>query len=275
MFNRECMKFISTALLLFAVLVAGGCATKSTTTYTPTLEDTRDLSRVQAEKLLLNAIQSEKTCEGPKSLRLASEKLFRACKGNVWTRVYSYADTPLLTVKHESFGSFHYSCINAMPIPSRSTNSPAGAYCDFAWYGESNYPHARDFARAWYVLAHTSAVDPAQEAAFERAAQSYRTAAVKPQLPEEAVKYKVQAELAVQQKRFDDAVELYDQALGIAPWWPAGHYNRGLIFGELQDYEEGIRALQKYLKLEPEASNARAVQLKIYQWESLVPRAAK
>jgi hypothetical protein len=41
------------------------------------------------------------------------------------------------------------------------------------------------------------------------------------------------------------------------------------------DYEDGIRALQKYLKLEPDAANARAVQLKIYQWESLVPRAAK
>jgi len=52
-----------------------------------------------------------------------------------------------------------------------------------------------------------------QEAAFERAAQSYRNATAKPQLPEEAVKYKVQAELAVQQKRFDDAVDLYDRAL--------------------------------------------------------------
>lgn len=118
-------------------------------------------------------------------------------------------------------------------------------------------------------------VDPAQEAAFERAAQSYRNAQAKPQLPEEAVKYKVQAEFAVQQKRFDDAVDLYDKALGIAPWWPAGHHNRGLILGELQDYQGGIRALQKYLKLEPDASNARAVQLKIYQWESLVPRTAK
>jgi len=115
----------------------------------------------------------------------------------------------------------------------------------------------------------------AQEAAFESVAQSYRNASVKPQLPEEAVRYKVQAELAVQQKRFDDAVDLYDKALGIALWWAPGHYNRGLILGELKDYEEGIRALQKYLKLEPNAPNARAVQLKIYEWESLVPRAAK
>lgn len=50
---------------------------------------------------------------------------------------------------------------------------------------------------------------------------------------------------------------------------------RRLIFGELQDYQGGIGALQKYLKLEPGASNAGVVQIKIYQWESLVPGAAK
>lgn len=37
----------------------------------------------------------------------------------------------------------------------------------------------------------------------------------------------------------------------------------------------GIRALQEYLKLEPAAATARAAQLRIYQWESLAPRAAK
>ena len=266
MFKKQCMKFGSTALLLFAAVIAGGCAT---TMYTPTAEDTRDLSRVQAEQLLLDAIQSNKRCA--KSVRLTSEKLSVTCKEaktGAQARVYRYADTPLLT----SLQKKGWSCVSKKP-------SPGGEYCIYFWH-ESNYPygypHARDFARAWYVLVLEAPVlYLEQEAAFERAAQSYRNAAVKPQLPEEAVKYKVQAELAVQQKRFDDAIDIYEQALGIAPWWPAGHYNRGLILGELQDYEEGIRALQKYLKLEPEASNARAVQLKIYQWESLVPRAVK
>ncbi len=265
MFKKQCLKFGSTVLLFFAAVIAGGCAT---TMYTPTAEDTRDLSRVQAEQLLLDAIQSDKRCA--KSVRLTSEKLSVTCKEaktGAQARVYRYADTPLLT----SLQKKGWSCVSKKPTPD-------GEYCIYFWH-ESNspygYPHARDFARAWYVLAHTSAVDPAQEAAFEHVAQSYRNAQVKPPLPEEAVKYKVQAELAVQQKRFDDAVDLYDQALRIAPWWPAGHYNRGLIFGELQDFEEGIRALQKYLKLELDAPNARAVQIKIYQWESLVPQSAK
>jgi len=81
------------------------------------------------------------------------------------------------------------------------------------------------------------------------------------------VRYKVKAEAAVRQKRFDEASDLYDQALGIALWWPQGHYNRGLILGEMIDYEEAVAELKRYLKLEPAAANARAVQLKIYEWE--------
>jgi len=80
---------------------------------------------------------------------------------------------------------------------------------------------------------------------------------------------------AVQQKRFNDAVDLYDQALEIAPWWPAGRYNRGLILGELKDYEGAIGELKRYLKIDPDAANARAVQLKIYEWEGMLPKAAK
>jgi tetratricopeptide (TPR) repeat protein len=115
----------------------------------------------------------------------------------------------------------------------------------------------------------------AQEAAFEKAAQAYRIALVKPSLPEDAVRFKTQAEFSVKQSRLADAVDLFDQALVIAPWWPAGHYNRGLILGELKDYPEGIASLRRYLKLEPDAANARAVQLKIYEWETLVPATPK
>lgn len=62
---------------------------------------------------------------------------------------------------------------------------------------------------------------------------------------------------------------------GVAPWWPAGHCNRGLILGELKDYEEAIDELKRYLKVEPDSANARAVQLKIYEWEGLVSKAGK
>lgn len=115
---------------------------------------------------------------------------------------------------------------------------------------------------------------PQQLAAFEAAVRQYRATQPPPALPEGAARFKVQAEFAVQQKRFEDAADLYAKALEVAPWWPQGRYNRGLILGELEAYDEGIRELQKYLKLEPGAPNARAVQEQIYRWESVATKEA-
>lgn len=269
MFSRQCMKFGSTVLLLFAALLAGGCV--STTNYTPLPEDTRDLSPAQARELLTKTALADVWCHDPKTVVVTFKKIEVTCArgSEKGSRSYRIAAKPALAIRLDMDLHLRMACVS----DSGDGKIERFEDCMFFWRGGSAVAAARDFVRAWDALA--GAVDPAQEAVFEQAAESYRNTPVKPPLPEEAVKYKVQAELAVQQKRFYDAIDLYEQALGIAPWWPAGHYNRGLILGELQDYQGGIRALQKYLKLEPDASNARAVQLKIYQWESLVPRAAK
>lgn len=87
--------------------------------------------------------------------------------------------------------------------------------------------------------------------------------------PEEANKYKVQAEGAVRDKEFFDAADLYAEALKIAPWWSAGHFNRALVLGETGEYGEAKREMNYYLQLMPDAPNARAAQDKIYEWERL------
>ena len=104
---------------------------------------------------------------------------------------------------------------------------------------------------------------------FQEVAAKYLAANPKPDLPEEARKFKVQAEFAMQEKQFDKAVELYGKALDIAPWWPEGHFNRALILGETKKYWEAMREMKRYLLLVPDASNARAAQDKIYQWEGI------
>ncbi len=111
--------------------------------------------------------------------------------------------------------------------------------------------------------------DPLEAAAFEAEARKYRESAVKPAFPEEARKYKAQAEFALQQKKFENAVDLYGRALKAAPWWPDGHFNRALILGELSRYEEAIREMKRYLLLAPDAPDARDAQDRIYQWESV------
>jgi tetratricopeptide (TPR) repeat protein len=110
---------------------------------------------------------------------------------------------------------------------------------------------------------------------FEAIARQYREAKKKPSLPEDARKFKVQAEFAAKNRKYVDAVNLYADALKLCPWWPAGHYNRALVLTMLKtsdnsNYQDAIIEMKKYLMLVPNAPDARAAQDKIYQWESMV-----
>jgi hypothetical protein len=104
---------------------------------------------------------------------------------------------------------------------------------------------------------------------FQSVVTSYLAANPKPQFPEEARKFKVQAEFAVQEKQFDRAAELYGKVLEITPWWPQGHFNRALILGELKQYHVAMREMKMYVRLAPDAPDARAAQDRIYQWEGV------
>jgi formylglycine-generating enzyme required for sulfatase activity len=103
--------------------------------------------------------------------------------------------------------------------------------------------------------------------AFQDVVAKYKAAKPKPELSEEARKYKVQAEFMVQEKQLDKAVALYGKALDIAPWWPEGHYQLGLILGETKKYRDAMREMQRYLLLAPDGADARVAQDKLYQWE--------
>ena len=102
---------------------------------------------------------------------------------------------------------------------------------------------------------------------FQEVVAKYRAAKPKPVLPEEARKYKVQAEFMVQEKQIDRAIGLYGKALEIAPWWPEGHYKLAQLLGESKKYNDAMTEMKRYLLLAPDAPEARAAQDRIYQWE--------
>jgi tetratricopeptide (TPR) repeat protein len=104
-------------------------------------------------------------------------------------------------------------------------------------------------------------------ARFEEIAKTYKQATTKPTLSEEARRFKVQAEGAVHDKKFNDAADLYEQALEAAPWWPEGHFNRALLLSETGEFLDAIAEMKRYLALVPDAPDARAAQDKIYDWE--------
>jgi regulator of sirC expression with transglutaminase-like and TPR domain len=89
----------------------------------------------------------------------------------------------------------------------------------------------------------------------------------KPELPEAARRLRVQAESAVNAKRFADAADKYAEALALAPWWPEGHFNRGVVLGEMQQFDSAANEMKRYLMLRPDAPDARQAQDFIYAWE--------
>src|SRR5262249_37661984 len=131
---------------------------------------------------------------------------------------------------------------------------------------------ANSFADALYVLRHTSADDLAQLqraewVSFEQVASQYRQASPKPALPLEAQRYAAQANDAVERHQYQDAIASYREALLVAQWWPAGHYNLALLLANQDNYDGAVSEMNKYLALLPEAPDASAARKQVWIWE--------
>jgi tetratricopeptide (TPR) repeat protein len=89
----------------------------------------------------------------------------------------------------------------------------------------------------------------------------------KPELPELARKYMVQANTAAENKKYNEAVLLWNKAISIAPYYPLSYFNRALVKEILNDYKGATADTKTYIQLYPDAPNVRAAQDKIYEWE--------
>ncbi|MBI5327090.1 MAG: hypothetical protein HZB80_02190 [Deltaproteobacteria bacterium] len=140
--------------------------------------------------------------------------------------------------------------------------------CKVPYTANTNIPIALYVLKQNAIKAEKDADE--EHARFSASIADYRKkAASNAAIPEEANRYKVQAEGAVRDKEFYDAADFYAEALKIVPWWSVGHFNRALVLGETGEYEEAIREMKHYLQLVPDAPNVRAAQDKIYDWERL------
>ena len=126
---------------------------------------------------------------------------------------------------------------------------------------------------AWLTLLAGPPLDlPEQGSAFDAVAAKFRADSSSHILPEEARAFKIQAETAVREKRNLDAVDRFSKALDVSPCWAQGRFNLALIYGELDLPVLAAAEMSKYLKLAPDAPNARADQDKIYVWQDLQKR---
>jgi tetratricopeptide (TPR) repeat protein len=90
----------------------------------------------------------------------------------------------------------------------------------------------------------------------------------KPEIPELARKYIVQAGKSTEEKIYSDALKLYGKAIAIAPYYPMSYYNRALLKGTMGSYADAITDMKKYIQCAPDASDVRAAKDKIYEWEN-------
>ncbi len=121
---------------------------------------------------------------------------------------------------------------------------------------------------AWNV-AYSSCEDYIQAKILDGLLRIYPKLAAKPALPEPARQYQIQAETYFQQKDIAKAVEAYGNQIAVVPWFPQAYFNRGFLEGESQQqYKAAIADLQMYLKLAPDAPDARAAQDQIYAWQA-------
>jgi regulator of sirC expression with transglutaminase-like and TPR domain len=81
-------------------------------------------------------------------------------------------------------------------------------------------------------------------------------------------RFLLKIQTGIREKRFPDAASLYDEALKIAPWWAVGHYNRALVLAELKRYRDAISEMRRFLQLEPNSPEARAIQDQMYQLDA-------
>jgi tetratricopeptide (TPR) repeat protein len=93
-----------------------------------------------------------------------------------------------------------------------------------------------------------------------------------PAIPEEARRHFVRAVTmqreAINLNGYELAVNAYNQALLIAPWWGDAYFNLSLALESSSRYSEAVTALKFYLLTQPSSSEARAAQDKIYALEA-------
>ncbi|TAJ54347.1 MAG: tetratricopeptide repeat protein [Chitinophagaceae bacterium] len=90
---------------------------------------------------------------------------------------------------------------------------------------------------------------------------------VKPPVPEFIRKLTVQATSFVEDKNYPQAIEYYQRALTVCPYYPLARFNLAMLYATIRDFRSAIGQMNSYMRFAPDAPDIRAAQDKIYEWE--------
>jgi tetratricopeptide (TPR) repeat protein len=260
-FNLYRLAFLS---LAFLFLVAG-CATVS---YTPTQENIPRISYAEARQKL-DVLKGNRIFVKNRYLNITDVKVGFDSMDVIYKKQTIFnIETGELDKE-----TFYFKSLAVPAVVKEPNNIYYLRFPDRRMILFRNENDAITCANALFILkrraeGYRPPVDAAAEAAFQEEARKYREMKVKPELPEEAHKFAVQGDFALEKKNLPAAADRYADALKVAPWWPEGHFKRGLVLADLEQYDEAIGEMKKYLLLTPNGTDARAAQDNIYKWES-------
>ena len=90
-------------------------------------------------------------------------------------------------------------------------------------------------------------------------------------VPEEARRHMVRGEAAVEMAKssgeYEQAIKEFQEAVRLAPTWPAPYYNLGLVQEKAGKFREAVASLNRYLQLAPNAPDADTVRTLVYKLE--------
>jgi tetratricopeptide (TPR) repeat protein len=91
-------------------------------------------------------------------------------------------------------------------------------------------------------------------------------------LPEEARKFVIRAETYIEEGKFEKAIEEYQKALELSPFYPNLYKALALSYGQIKDYKKAIKNMNIYLELYPDDPDIRAAKDQIYKWEFMMEK---
>jgi tetratricopeptide (TPR) repeat protein len=133
----------------------------------------------------------------------------------------------------------------------------------FVWSDETA---AQEFADAFNRLLYASYHDE-EFVTFSAAVKVWRENPVKPPLTPEADRHRILAENAIQEKKFDSAIEHYESAVEVQPMWLAFWFNLDMLYAEQKDFATAVDRMKHYLELVPDAPDAQNARTQIIIWE--------
>lgn len=244
MFFDRGVKWAAAVTLLMFV---SGCGHS----YTPTMESVAGATDpLKALAAMRESIASPARIIGevPCTFIATGDKIVRSCPERTHTERYRDFPTPKVD------GNDYLTMVNTSVL-----------FIMWQAYDAGNAA-ADQYANAWFVLAQPRKLDdPSTNAAFVADVARFRSA---PETHTERLRrVQVQVENALKEQRTVEAAILYRDALNESAGWPDGHFNLALLYGDLEFYADAINEMRRYLYLVPNASDARAAQDKIYDWE--------